>query len=64
MECALCPVPPSGNALENPSIIQYHNQDIDIDTTTDLVQISSVFTCTLVHRCVCRHVCTHVLIFS
>ena len=33
MECALCPVPPSGNALENPSIIQYHNQDIDIDTT-------------------------------
>ena len=33
MECALRPVPPSGNALENPSIIQYHNQDIDIDTT-------------------------------
>ena len=33
MECALCPVSPSGNILESPSIIQYHNQDIDIDTT-------------------------------
>ena len=31
---------------------------------TDLVKVSSVFTYTLVHRCVCRHVCTHVLILS
>lgn len=61
--CALCPVSPSGNILGSPSIIQYLARILTLIRPTDLIQISSVL---LVLLCtgVCRHVCTHILIFS